>query len=207
MKYHGLPARDPSHIPIRITMSRSANVQSIEVVRRFKHVMQQYVADVSEALTDLVLESRRAVDWIENDRARYWSAEFRRSSDAVSESRIALERCEMAITPDDRRPCYEERKALELAKRRLRKAEEMLHVVKKWRIKVNHEAEEFEGQVAKTNQFLENDIPRAIAALDRMSAALDAYVSKGSGADLPSATETASAKPAPDPTHETDEQE
>lgn len=160
-------------------MSQSANVQSVEAVHHFKLVLQQYVADVGEALTDLVLEARRAVDWIENDRSRYWPAEFRRSSDAVSESRIALERCEMAISPDDRRPCYEERKALEQAKRRLRKAEEMMQVVQRWRIKVKHEAEEFEGQVAKLNQFLENDVPRAAAALDRMSIALDRYVSQG----------------------------
>lgn len=187
-------------------MSRSANVQSIEAVRHFKAVLQNYVADVSEALTDLVLESRRAVDWIENDRSRYWPAEFRRSSDAVSESRIALERCEMAISPDDRRPCYEERKALEMAKRRLRKAEQMLHVVQKWRIKVNHEAEEFEGQIAKMNQFLENDMPRAVAALERMSAALDHYVKKEPAVNASNATATANDKPAQRPAQQTDKQ-
>jgi uncharacterized protein YoxC len=187
-------------------MSRSANVHSVEAVRHFKVVLQQYVADVGEALTDLVLEARRAVDWIENDRSRYWPAEFRRSSDAVSESRVALERCEITISPDDRRPCHDERKALELAKRRLRKAEEMLHVVRKWRVKVKHDAEDFEGQVAKLNQFLDSDIPRAVAALERMSTALDRYVTKGP-ADADGTTPPASLQVAKDKIHAKDKQE
>ena len=156
-------------------MSNRANITSIDAVLQTSLALQQFAARVSDALTDLRLESRRAVDWIENDRTRYWPQEVRKASDAVGEALINLERCEMSISPDDKRPCYEEKKALQLAKRRLRTSEEKVRIVKAWRIKINQETDEFEGRLAVMAHYLESQIPRAVAALKRMSAALEKY--------------------------------
>jgi len=159
-------------------MSGPANVTSIEAVKHFRVAMQQFDSEAHDAVIQLILEMRKAVDWIEIDRARYWPNEARKASNAVAEARINLERCQMSINPDDKRSCYDEKKALEQAKARLRTTQEKVRIVKHWQMKVKHEAEEFETQMAKLSNMLDTEMPRAVAALQRMTRALDRYTQK-----------------------------
>jgi len=160
-------------------MNGRAKVTSIDAVKHFRLAMQQFDAEARDAVVQLILEMRKAVDWVEIDRARYWPHEVRKSSNAVAEARINLERCQMSVTPDDKRSCYDEKKALEKAKARLRTAQEKVRIVKHWRMKVKHESEEFETQMAKLNNMLDTEMPRAVAALQRMTKALDQYTQQG----------------------------
>ena len=159
-------------------MSAPANVTSIDAVKRFRTSLQSFEAETRDTLTDLVLEVRRALDWIEVDRARYWPREARRAYERAVEARVNLERCQLSITGEDRKSCFAEKKELERAKRRLRIAEEKVHVVQRWAMKVRHEVEEFEGQVAKLNNTLDTQTPRAVAALQRMIKSLDEQVTE-----------------------------
>ena len=164
-------------------MKRSANVTSIDVLAEFKAAIEQYAADGRDTLTTLLLELRRAIEWIENDRTKYWPREVRRAADAVHEARNNLERCQLSIRPDEAPPCYEQKQALELAKRRLRTAEEKVDIVRGWRVKLHHESDEFKGQLGKMNHCLESDLARAVANLDRMMMALDKYAERKVGRD------------------------
>jgi hypothetical protein len=155
----------------------AAHVTSTDALRSFKAALIRFAAEVEAALVTLELEARRAADWVDDDRSRYWPQQVRKASDLVSEARLALERCEVRISGEDERYCYDERKALERARRRLRLAEEKTQSVRRWRTQMHKETEEFQVQVARLKQFLETDLLRAIAALDRMIASLEKYVS------------------------------
>jgi len=159
-------------------MNRAAHVTSIDSVVEFRAALQRFASDVADAVTALELEARRSVDWIVHDRAKYWPAQVRRSSDLVQQARIDLERCELSIRPDDRPSCYEQKKALEIAKRRLRFCEEQVEVVRFWCRTLQHEHEEFRGQLARLNQLLEGDVANADATLQRMLQALDRYADR-----------------------------
>ena len=159
-------------------MAKAAHVTSIDEVRFFKAALAEFEASIRDALTQLSLEIRREIDWLEHDRSKYWPREARRASDRVSEARIALERCELAIDPDDRRGCYDEKKALQKAKQRLRLCEEKIPLVHKWVLKVKHEADEFSMQTAKMTHTLDADLPKAVASLSRMAKALEKYASR-----------------------------
>jgi hypothetical protein len=128
---------------------------------------------------------RRAVDWVEHDRARYWPREAQRASDAVLIAKNDLERCEAALRVEDKRSCYEQKIALEKAKRRLRLAEEKTRAVRRWRVAVHREADRFQGRMAKLANYLETELPRAVAALERMIAALDKYTERAAPAESP----------------------
>ena len=117
------------------------------------------------------------------ERVETIGGEARRASDRVSEARIALERCELSIDPDDRRGCYDEKKVLQKAKQRLRLCEEKVSVVHKWLMKVKHEADEFSMQTAKMTHTLDADLPRASASLARMAKALEKYATRGGVVD------------------------
>ena len=156
-------------------MSRSANVTSIDAVAEFKAVLQQFEADVRDALVTLQLESQRAIDWIENDRATYWPHQVRTASEKVTEARNNLERAQLSIRPDDKPSCYQDKKELASAIKRLRYVEDKVRLVRQWRRRLHHETDEFHSKVGRIDQIIDVDLSRAIAALDRIVTALDRY--------------------------------
>jgi hypothetical protein len=169
-------------------MAKSANITSIEALRMLKAALVQFDEEVHAGIVALELEARRPVEWVEHDRRQYWPREVRKASDVVSEARLALQRCELTISGEDNRSCYDERKALQKAKKRLEKCEEKVRAVRQWTPKIRKEVEEFEVQTAKLLQYLESQFVQAPAALERMAAALDRYVEQrggGSTADSP----------------------
>jgi len=158
--------------------SSTANVTSLDALRQFRAALVRFAAEVEAALVTLELEARRPMDWIEDDRSRYWPQQTRKASDLVSEARLALERCEVRISGEDARYCYDERKALQRAKRRLQLAEEKTQATRRWKAQMHKDLEDFQVQVARLKRYLESDLLRAIATLDRMLAALDRYAQR-----------------------------
>jgi hypothetical protein len=178
-------------------MASSANVTSIDAIRMVRLALQQFQMDAQNALMQLELEGRRPVAWIENDRAPYWDREVRKASDAQAEARIALEKAEVTTSAEEHKYAYDERKALEKAKRRLRLCEEKVQKVKRWRSVIHKESETFESQVAKLKRYLEHDLVQAVAALGRMAEALDKYTQLQTAAPVEAAGPSATAQETP----------
>ena len=170
-------------------MAQSANITSIEALRLLKAALVTFEEEVQAALVALEMEARRPVEWVEHDRRQYWPREARKASDVVSEARLALQRCELTISGEDSRSCYDERKALQKAKKRLEKCEEKVRAVRRWAPQIRKEIEEFEVQTAKLKQFMDSEFCKAPAALERMAAALDRYVQQ-SGSSSPGSPES-----------------
>ncbi len=153
----------------------SANVTAIDAVREFRTALLNFEGDIRQALTLLSLEVRRAVDWIEIDRLRYWPVEIRRADEALRQARNDLERCQLKYGSEEAPSCYEQKKAVARAVQRARLCEQKLRATKRWTRTLRQELNEFEGQLAKMNNWLDADLPRAVAALERMLGALDKY--------------------------------
>jgi hypothetical protein len=166
-------------------MGQSANITSIEALRLLKAALVQFDEEVHAAIVSLELEARRPVEWVEHDRRQYWPREVRKASDVVSEARLALQRCELTISGEDNRSCYDERKALQKAKKRLERCEDKVRAVRLWTPRIRKEVEEFEVQTAKLLQFMDSQFVLAPAALERMAAALERYAQPG-GSSAPS---------------------
>lgn len=156
-------------------MGGAAKITSTEVVRQFKVALLEYEAQLRDTLAQLELELRRAVEWVEKDRTRYWTEAVRRASEAMGEARRALERAELSIRAEDKRSCYEQKLAYEQAKRRLRVAEEKTRAVRKWRMAIHREADDFLTQLGRVGNYLDTEFPRAVARLERMAQALAHY--------------------------------
>jgi hypothetical protein len=152
----------------------TANITSLDALRNFRAALLKFAEQVESALVALELEGRRPVDWVE-ERSRYWPQQGRLASDAVAEARQSLDRCQVRVASEDVKYCYDERKALEKAKRRLQLCEDKIQAARRWRPQMQKESEEFKVQMAKMKRFLESDFTRAIATLDRMSESLDRY--------------------------------
>jgi len=153
----------------------AAHLTSIAAIRAFQGSLGRFQGSARDALVLLALEARRALEWLEADRTHYWPREVRKASDAVSEARLALDRCRVAVATDEHRACYEERKALEAAKRRLVIAEAKVIAVRRWRVELAKELEAFDVERTKLEHYLDFDLAKATAALVRMAEALEQY--------------------------------
>jgi hypothetical protein len=136
----------------------------------------QFEAAARDSVSMLQMEVRRAVDWLEDDRRRYWSHQVKKASEWVTQARNDLERAELTYGSEESPPCTEQKKVLAQAKRRQRLCEEKIKAVRRWVRVVRAELNEFDGQMARMNNYLDTDIPRAATALERMLRALDKYV-------------------------------
>ena len=158
-----------------------ANLTSTDAPRHFRAALIRFVADVESALIVLELEGRKPMEWIEGNRPQYWRQAARKASEQLAEARVALERCQVRVSSEDTRYCYDERKALEKAKRRLHMADEKVQSLRRWRVEMQKAVEELQVQLGRAKHYLETDIAKAVAALDRIAAALDRYIEKGTG--------------------------
>lgn len=156
-------------------MNAPANVTSVDAIREFRAALLKFEHEMRDTMAELLMESRKAIEWIEHDRPQYWPAQARSASDALAVAANDLERCELAIRPDDKRGCHEQKMAVEASKRRLRFCEQQVEVVRKWRRTLQHDLNEFQGNVTRITDFVDADLPRAVAMLDRILGALDRY--------------------------------
>jgi hypothetical protein len=159
-------------------MQGPAYVNSIAAIQDFKNALVMYVAESNQGTSNLDTEIRRAYDWIAVDRAQFWRNEIRRANDAVVRAKDELHHARTFKRIDDYVPsCIDERKALERAQQRLKLAEEKAEAVKKWTRALQHELNEYAGRRAQFTAVLEVDLPKAMAGLERIMAALDDYIS------------------------------
>ena len=169
-------------------MKQAANVKSLDALRAFRMELKRYLEATVGALESLKVESNKAMSWIEQDRVRYWPNAAKRASDELVEARNALLRCKMAAMEGQSKSCVDEKKAVERLTARQRHCEQQVKIARGWRHKMRHATEEFDGKAARLNQYVENDLPKAIAAMDRMIASLEKYSEKAPPTTGPAAT-------------------
>jgi len=153
----------------------AANVRNIDAIRTFRASLVRFAEEVEGSLQSMQLELQRAIDWVEQDRPHYWTNQLRRAFDQVAEARTAYNACRMRTVAGHRSACIEEKVAYERAKRRLQQCHEQIERVKRWSIKIRHDADEFRGRMAGVRRLLDSDVPQALAMLENTATILEKY--------------------------------
>jgi hypothetical protein len=97
-------------------------------------------------------------------------------SDLVNKAIKDLEHCRTFKKVGDNTPsCVEEKKALEKARQRLQRAEQKAEAVRRWTPVVQQQFRETCVRLVRFRDVIDVDCPRAMAQLDKMLRALDAY--------------------------------
>lgn len=157
-----------------------AHITQVAALPEFRSALATFTFEARQAMTDVQLEIRRALDWITHDRAAHWREEARRAQDAVTRAKDDLANSRTFKRIGDYVPaCVDEKRALENAKRRLAHAEKKLAAVKYWSHAAPRAVDEFQGPVQQLMGLLDGDMPRAIAVLQRMTSALERYAATG----------------------------
>jgi hypothetical protein len=157
-------------------MSGQADVKSIDTLAFVKSAVASFAHETGQAIAEVELEGRRAVDYITMDRAAHWKAEVRRAGDMVNQAIKDLEHCRTFKKVGDGQPsCVEEKKKLEKARARLALAEQKAEAVRRWTPMVQQQFRETCVKLVHFREVVDVKCPRALAALERMLKALDAY--------------------------------
>ena len=164
-------------------MTRFAKLTSIDVVRAMAAALRKFEEEAGSSLADLQMDVNRVHQWIHQDRKQYWAEQVRRGYQEVAEAKATLERRLIYRATDERPSCREEKANLEKAKQRLRTAQDKVQVVKQWTNTLEHEIREFRASIAQLADWLQSDLPHAVALLQRMRDALDDYVNLESSED------------------------
>ncbi len=168
-------------------MSGSVKVTSIEALESLRSSLKKFDDEAISAVRAMMLTLQKAIDWVEIDRPAYWKTQTKLAFDRVSATRTALSACQMRTVAGRHPSCIEEKVACEKAKRRLQFCQEQIERVKKWGVKVRHEADEFRGRIAGLQKSLDADVPQMTELLSRTIAALAAYVEGNLSEEQPAA--------------------
>jgi len=122
---------------------------------------------------------------------------LRRAEDALSQARVQLQQAQAVRRVADRTPsCADEKRAVERAKRRMETARRKLDAVHHWSIALERAADDFRRSHMQFTSWIDIDISRAVAKLNKMSESLVTYVSmKAADEGMPDEAET-TAEPA-----------
>jgi len=157
-------------------MTTQADVKSIDTLAFVKAALATYAHETGQALSEVELEGRRAVDYITVDRAAYWKHEVRRCNDMVNQAIKDLEHCRAFKKVGDNQPsCAEEKKNLEKARAKLAIAEQKEAAVRRWTPVVLQQFRETCVRLVHFREVVDVDCPKAIARVERMLKSLDAY--------------------------------
>ena len=162
-------------------MSQQAKVTQIDALREFRAALVVYLKAVRDGSDHLLHEGRRGVSWVQDDRPVFWPAEVRRLDNALVEAKAALEQCQARQMIDQRRSCIDEKKAITRVKGRLERARDKVKLSRSWKGKIARDGNEFETRLVQLGDFADTELPKAIAAMDRIIEALDKYASKADG--------------------------
>lgn len=157
-------------------MSGQADVKSIDTLAFVKAALASFAHEAGQALGEVELEGRRGVEYVTMERAAHWKTEVRKAGDAVNKAIKDLEHCRAFKKVGDNTPsCVDEKKNLDKARKRLEYAEQKEAAVRRWKPVVEQQFRETCVRLVHFREVIDVNCPKAMAVLERMLKALDAY--------------------------------
>jgi hypothetical protein len=156
-------------------MSQTANVASLEALREFRVSLCSFGEDAREALVSVDMEIRRAVDWL-HDQLKLWQNQVKAREHKVAEAKIVLNRKKISRVFGRHPDTTQEEEDLRKAVTRMREAEHKVERCRRWGPQLTHAIGEYEGPARQLGGQLDAELPKTLAALDRMLDALEQYV-------------------------------
>lgn len=179
-------------------MGGRAKVTSLDALDAFAAALRVFGDEAARALDGVEMNVRAAVDWVRVDRKAYWKVQLQRSEQWAHEAKLNLQRAQTFRRVGDYRPsCIEEKREAQRARRRMELCRQQLEAVRHWSRAVDRAVYEYEGGASQLARWLETDVDRAVAAMDRLRRTLEAYVAAAPSAEVAGAVDSLPAEYVP----------
>jgi hypothetical protein len=158
-------------------MYGQANVDDLEVFRRFRASLLKFSQAANQTLANADSQIARTHLWLENEQITFWQSQIRKRHEAVIQAKDAVRQKKLYRDASGRTPsAVEEEKHLSRCLAALEHAQQKLEVTKRWIPRLEHAAGLYRGGVARLHATICGDIPSAVALLDRLAMTLEEYV-------------------------------
>lgn len=159
-------------------MTRQARVDSFPALREFRASLATFASVAATALDEASTDIQRTLQWLREDRRRYWKAQVQTRTQQYTRAKLLLKQREVLdrALAGTRSSCVDEKKDLQVAERRLRAAEHAFRLLGIYTRQIEKESLDFKGAVRGLVSAVETEIPNACARLDRMADSLEKYV-------------------------------
>jgi hypothetical protein len=173
-------------------MAETARVESVDALRKFRAALIKFAEAVRVGLDEAEAEVQRASHWVKQEQQNYWKAQIRKRSELYARAKSDLSRKKTQRTAlGGRYSCIDEEKALAAAERRLEEAKQKQANVRRWSRLLDEESFSYKGVAQGMSTVVEVEVPNAVAQLDNMIEALEAYATPGAPSEQRSTAPTA----------------
>ena len=161
-------------------MASQANVKDIAALEDFAASLAQQRDELSVVLEAVQIELDRLSSHLQKQSPDYWRKELQRAGERLTEARETLSRCEQVTRDDDRRPCDIERRAVQLAKRRVDECEQHLRDIRALAALWQREHSQVASQLRLLIDYNESGVAHACRDLQQTVATLRKYAEERS---------------------------
>ena len=177
-------------------MDSKANVRDIDSLMRAKALFAKARTELLQAVSEAVSHAESIDAWVERDGPLRWESERRRAAEALAAAKSALYRKEMTPAIDGGKvSVVDERKALQRAKAKLDRIEDVLRRLRALRAEVTREVGLLKAGLGPLGAWIDHDSVEAQATITRMAEALARY--RGDEVDIQSAARARGDAPRP----------
>jgi hypothetical protein len=161
-------------------MADLVRVESIDALKRFRAALCKFAEITGAGLDEAEFEIQRTGFWVKQDQQVHWKRQAAHRTELVTRAKLALKQKESQKTAlGGRYSCVDEMKALAAAERALEEARRKQESVRRWSRVLDEESFAFQAHTQPLRLMLQADIPTALAQLDQMIVALEAYATPG----------------------------
>jgi hypothetical protein len=154
-----------------------AHVDSLDVLKSFRVALWKFQETSMAALAEAESEVHRTLVWLETEQLIFWENQIRKRHDWVEKCKEAFR--QKTIYKDaagHRSSGFDERKALEKAKKALEEAEEKYQCVKRYVRVLQKELQNFTGSLQRFATDVMTNLPNTAAQVETMQRQLEEYV-------------------------------
>jgi hypothetical protein len=155
-------------------MPGQAQITSVEAIEAFRAELIVYLAHMKPALEEIAGEVTRTRSWLQDDRRRFWQQELRGRGRRLEEAKQELFNASISQMGDAK---SFQQMAVQRAQRELQAVADKLVVIKKWERGLDDQSAPLVKQMEQLHGFLGVEMAKAVAYLDQVLRALDAYQS------------------------------
>ena len=155
-------------------MSGQAQITSIEALEAFRAQLIQFLSEIGPVVDEAGGEVVRMRFWLQNEQRDFWQGQLRRRQRKLEEAQAELFNARLSVFQDS---TILPHMVVQKAQRAVQEAEQKLAAIKKWERELDNLAEPQLKQLDQLRGFLATDMNKAVAFLDQVMRALEAYTS------------------------------
>jgi len=157
-------------------MGNAARITDIKALADLRPALIRFGETCQTALASDRSDAMKVLSWLQHDRLSHWKREIRVRSELAVRANTKLVQ---QTAGDTLRPSVDARKAYELAKRRVREAEEKYELTRRWIRMLEKEIDQYRGSIQPMSEIAQSCMTTGIARIDSLISAIDAYMSSG----------------------------